>query len=67
MLIKVFGIWLMANSVVFISPENYTSKHPGLECRVNFIKGQRILNATCDEVAEEINKQLKELNNGQTE
>ena len=65
MLIKVFGIWLMASNIAFLEPSNS-------KCSVQFINvgSSPLSNAkwnsmisvkySCDEVAAEINKQLKE-------
>ena len=57
MLIKVFGIWLMTSNVLALKPY-------GADCFVDTIKGVRawqiiIEDRTCDQVAEEIKRQLK--------
>lgn len=60
MLIKVFGIWLMANSILFLDKE-------GAGCKVIYgyagkfgTEAGLVFRESCDEVAAEINRQLRE-------
>ena len=60
MLIKVFGIWLMASNITSLTPINWESNSAGLDCSIKYTANRRdIIIASCDEVAEEINKQIK--------
>ena len=56
MLIKVFGIWLMAQNITYM-------ESIGDSCVVNFISRfeRQKFYQNCDQVAQEINKQIKEL------
>lgn len=54
MLIKIFGIWLMANSI------NYLEKDGDKNCSIEYGPRRYVdLPYSCDEVAAEINKQIK--------
>lgn len=61
MLINVFGLWLMGQNVSYLEPD-------GDKCKIYFIatdissykERYRELSKSCDEVAAEINKQIKE-------
>jgi hypothetical protein len=60
MLIKVFGIWLMASNINHLEPSLLASENCII--RMNELgssRGAIATNKTCDEVAEEINKQIK--------
>jgi len=66
MLIKVFGIWLMASNIQYLSPDvessnkdNFTQKLCYIKYADNNTTPLAFYNYTCDEVAAEINKQLK--------
>lgn len=54
MLIKVFGIWLMASNITFLVPMDDS-------CRVRYMDyASDFKNKSCDQVGNEINKQIKE-------
>jgi hypothetical protein len=61
MLIKVFGIWLMASNVAFLSPGGQSLNSAEEGCFVSFA-GERykyFQPYACNQVAAEINKQIK--------
>lgn len=67
MLIKVFGIWLMAANIQYLSPDyTFSSSDDDFTQKICYIKythnNTRVLTIyrTCDEVAAEINKQIRE-------
>ena len=60
MLIKLLGMYLMVNQIVYVMPIEYDSTHEGLECRIDFTKGHLTILRSCDEIVATINKQLKE-------
>lgn len=59
MLIKIFGIWLLASNITFLNPRVESG------CIINFINAAsdanhiHLIDHTCDDVAQEINKQIK--------
>ena len=64
MLINVFGVWLMAAQIAILEPN---SRFAGTGCTIYFSSGggfgethikKYVDDKTCDEVSEEINKQL---------
>lgn len=59
MLIKVFGIWLMANSISHLSP-TFSLIGKSEDCAIIMNSNyQHNISKTCEEVAAEINKQIK--------
>lgn len=66
MLIKVFGIWLMAANIQYLSPDLMSSDGDDMSrkgCYIKYVKNGdvhlRIKDHSCDETATEINNQLK--------
>ena len=59
MLIKVFGVWLIASNVSFLNPKVESG------CMINFVNANResnyihMTNHKCDDIAAEINKQMQ--------
>lgn len=60
MLIKVFGIWLMASNVTSLSERNGSC---GIYMTNEYSSPINVKNISCDEVAEEINRQIREVKN----
>ena len=59
MLIKVFGIWLMASNINYLDPRSRILD--GESCRV-YMNGKDAhyeVSGSCNRLAEEINKQIK--------
>lgn len=61
MLIKIFGIWLVANNIAMLEPEGREG------CTIYMVSGAgygrphirwEYENRTCDEIANEINRQI---------
>ena len=56
MLIKIFGIWLIASNIAYLQPYKNSS------CFIMYPGNRNVsieIDQTCDQVAEEINKQVK--------
>ena len=62
MLIKVFGIWLMAQNINYL----HYDEEQNLCAIIIRDSAPRVTEKTCDEVAEEINRQIRESNNNTT-